>query len=159
MYTQSSDGSPRLVYKFEVEMKDNWYEAYVDVITGNIVRMVDWAADASDHFAHKIEARKAKAAKALDKGGKQKPLPTPKEPKYEYAVFPWGLNDPTTGKVKTVTKPWDNVASPLGWHSYITASNLMASGSLQGRHRRKCLPPSLRLDRWQQRPRSRTGRA
>ncbi|KAL1413436.1 hypothetical protein Q8F55_001203 [Vanrija albida] len=132
MYTQSSEGSPRLVYKLEVEMKDNWYEAYVDVITGNIVRMVDWAADASDHFAHKIEARKAKAAK--DKGGKQKPLPSPKEPKFEYAVFPWGVNDPTEGKVKTVTKPWDNVASPLGWHSYITASNPWPQARFKGAH-------------------------
>lgn len=84
MYTQVSEGAPRLVWKYEVEMKDSWYEAYVDVLSGELIRVVDWASDFDiDELREKIE---------MMKGGKQKPLPSP--PKtikpYSYQVFPWG---------------------------------------------------------------------
>lgn len=86
MYTQTSDGEPRMVWKFEVEMKDSWYEAYVDVQTGDLLRIVDWANDYTWHTENK-----EKNVEML-KGGKQKPLPAP--PKhvtpYTYQIFPWG---------------------------------------------------------------------
>lgn len=82
VYTQTDSGAPRLAWKLEIEMKDNWYEAYVDSFSGEIVRIVDWASDIS------WPASGVKSGK----GGKQKPLPTP--PKhykpYSYNVFPWG---------------------------------------------------------------------
>ncbi len=71
MYTQTSAGEPRLVWKFEIEMKDNWYEVYVDVATGDLLRAVDWASDMSWTPKHVEELR----------GGKQKPLPA-KAPEY-----------------------------------------------------------------------------
>lgn len=112
MWTQTSDGLPVLVYKFEIEMKDNWYEAYADVRTGQIQRIVDWASDASDH--HHVDAR----------AGKQKPIPNPPSGDHaSYDVFPWGVNDPTTGKHQVVKDPWDSVASPLGWHTFPTKAN------------------------------------
>lgn len=82
VYTQVDSGLPRLVWKFEVEMKDNWYEAYVDTFSGELVRIVDWASDIS---------WPAPAA-GLNKGGKQKPLPVPHKgyKPYTYNVFPWG---------------------------------------------------------------------
>jgi len=81
MYTQVDAGVPRMVWKFEVEMKENWYEAYVDVYSGELVRIVDWANDVS--WGTQSEGLK---------GGKQKPLPTPHEEHkpYSYHVFPWG---------------------------------------------------------------------
>jgi len=86
MYTQTSEAEPRLVWKFEVEMKDSWYEAYVDSQTGELLRIVDWANDYTWHNeggANKV---------GVMKGGKQKPLPGPgkKVEPYTYSVFPWG---------------------------------------------------------------------
>ncbi|BEJ12624.1 hypothetical protein CspHIS471_0210840 [Cutaneotrichosporon sp. HIS471] len=117
MYTQT-EGEPRMVYKFEVEMADNWYEAYVDVETGDLVRVVDWAHDFSE-LEYKAKLR-------ASSGDKQKPNEPPKAPKgkkYSYHVFPWGVNDPQEGKTKVEVRPWDSVASPFGWHEFPTTSN------------------------------------
>ena len=80
VYTQTDSGLPRLVWRFEIEMQDNWYEAYVDTFSGEIVRIVDWASDISW------------AKPETNKGGKQKPLPAPHKgyKEYSYGVFPWG---------------------------------------------------------------------
>lgn len=82
VYTQVDSGLPRLVWKLEVEMKENWYEAYVDSFSGELVRIVDWASDISW----------GSPSADLKKGGKQKPLPVPhkKYKPYSYHVFPWG---------------------------------------------------------------------
>ncbi|WVO16637.1 hypothetical protein L204_104316 [Cryptococcus depauperatus] len=116
MYTQISDGAPRLVWKYEIEMKDSWYEAYVDVMSGELLRIVDWASEYDmDALEEKIK---------IMKGDKQKPMPMPHKIKpYSYQVFPWGINDPTVGKLSIATEPWDSVASPLGWHKFPTTSN------------------------------------
>jgi extracellular elastinolytic metalloproteinase len=86
MYTQTSSGEPRLVWKLDVEMKDSWYEAYVDTTTGELLRIVDWASDYS--WDTPAKGNKVKESK----GGKQKPLPAPptKLEPYTYQVFPWG---------------------------------------------------------------------
>lgn len=88
MYTQTSDGEPRMVWKFEVEMKDSWYEAYVDVQSGDLLRIVDWANDYTWHIG-----KKGQEAGML-KGGGQKPLPAPpkKVEPYTYQIFPWGAS-------------------------------------------------------------------
>ncbi|RXK40919.1 extracellular elastinolytic metalloproteinase [Tremella mesenterica] len=117
MYTQTSDGQPRLVWKLEVQKRDNWYEAYVDVASGELLRIVDWASDLSWDWDE-----------LKGKGDKQKPLPpVEKAEPYTYAVFPWGINDPMTGNLTVVSEPWDKVASPLGWHQYPTSSNPWSS--------------------------------
>ena len=85
MYTQTSS-EPRLVWKLEVEMQHNWYEAYVDARSGETLRIVDWAQDYS-------WTNDAESVETFGKGGKQKPLPSPKHPKHPkatYSVFPWG---------------------------------------------------------------------
>lgn len=86
MYTQTSHQDiPALVWKLEVELKDNWYEAYVDAKSGELVRIVDWANDYTWSTGETEGALK---------GGKQKPLPVPTPPKhitpYTYQVYPWG---------------------------------------------------------------------
>lgn len=86
MYTQISEGEPRMAWKLEVELKDSWYEAYVDAKSGELLRIVDWTSD----YSWDTPDRKAHDE---SKGGhKQKPLPSPPvqhEP-YTYQVFPWG---------------------------------------------------------------------
>ena len=88
MWTQTSD-QPRLVWKMEVEMQDNWYEAYVDVASGDLLRIVDWAKDYTWGSRSTEEERVE-----VQKGGKQKPLPSPgkKYKPYTYGVFPWGMS-------------------------------------------------------------------
>lgn len=134
MYTQTSSNGPRAVWKLEVELKDNWYEAYVDVLSGELIRIVDWAKDYSwgsmknDSNDDKMEVKKD------GKGGKQKPLPAPptKLKPYTYGVFPWGVNDPTVGNYTIVEKPWDEVASSIGWHEIPTSSNPWSSTHFPG---------------------------
>ncbi|TFK51601.1 hypothetical protein OE88DRAFT_1659712 [Heliocybe sulcata] len=86
-----------LVWKFEVEMKDNWYEAAVSAKAPHrIVSVVDWASDSP--FS-----------------------PVPKEPVERkmatYNVFAWGINDPSVGNRSIEKETYDAIASPLGWHS------------------------------------------
>jgi extracellular elastinolytic metalloproteinase len=89
MYTQTSD-QPRLVWKLEVEMQNNWYEAYVDTISGELLRIVDWSNDFTWHS--KPKSKDMQIEESLNKGGKQKPLPAPPKHNkpYSYDVFPWG---------------------------------------------------------------------
>ncbi|KAF9267163.1 extracellular elastinolytic metallo proteinase [Marasmius fiardii PR-910] len=92
----SKDGQSvdlNLVWKFEVEMEDNWYEVAVAAKAPHrIISVVDWASDA--------------------------PLPPPKErAPATYNVFRWGLNDPDEGNRTLEKENYDSLASPLGWHS------------------------------------------
>ncbi|KAJ7902818.1 Fungalysin metallopeptidase-domain-containing protein [Mycena olivaceomarginata] len=82
-----------LVWKFEVEMQDNWYEAAVSAVAPHrIVSVVDWASDA--------------------------PVPIPEpETTATYNVFPFGVNDPEEGKRSIEKENFDVLASPVGWHS------------------------------------------
>ena len=90
MYTQTSEGAPRLVWKLEVEMKDNWYEAYVDSASGELLRILDWASDFT--WGSPSKEKSDFDVHPPNRGGKQKPLPIPptKLEPYTYQVFPWG---------------------------------------------------------------------
>ncbi|KAJ2917283.1 hypothetical protein MD484_g3107, partial [Candolleomyces efflorescens] len=83
----------QLVWKFEVEMEDNWYDAAVSVTPPHkIISVVDWASDA--------------------------PIPKPKEPVVAtYSVFSWGINDPSVGERSIEKENFDALASPAGWHA------------------------------------------
>ncbi|KAJ7164487.1 Fungalysin metallopeptidase-domain-containing protein [Mycena filopes] len=82
-----------LVWKFEVEMHDNWYEAVVSATAPHrIISVVDWASDApaSDPAA---------------------------ETTATYNVFAFGVNDPSEGQRTIEKENFDALASPVGWHS------------------------------------------
>ncbi|KAH6901491.1 extracellular elastinolytic metallo proteinase [Coprinopsis sp. MPI-PUGE-AT-0042] len=83
----------QLVWKFEVEMQDNWYDATVSAQTPHkIVSVVDWASDS--------------------------PIPKPDHSTpAEYNVFKWGINDPSVGERSTEKESFDSLASPAGWHA------------------------------------------
>ncbi|KAJ7736721.1 Fungalysin metallopeptidase-domain-containing protein [Mycena maculata] len=84
-----------LVWKFEVEMQDNWYEAAVSATAPHrIISVVDWASDAPV------------------------PIPSPEpETTATYNVFKFGINDPEEGKRTTEKENFDVLASPVGWHT------------------------------------------
>ena len=107
-YVQSptEDGRTELVlvWKLEVEMHNNWYEAAVSLVDPTvIVEVVDWASDAG--------------AEPERLGG-------------VYNVWKWGLNDPECGERSIEKSPYDEIASPLGWHS------LPASKDAKSRNKR-----------------------
>ncbi|KAG5643840.1 hypothetical protein DXG03_009571 [Asterophora parasitica] len=94
-----------VVWKFEVEMQDNWYEAAVSATAPHrIISVVDWASDA--------------------------PIPT--EPEVSelatYNVFPWGINDPSEGDRAIVKENIDSLASPAGWHAIPYANDPSLKG-------------------------------
>jgi extracellular elastinolytic metalloproteinase len=104
--TPTEDGQTELalVWKLEVEMENNWYEAAVSVADpSTIVEVVDWASDVG--------------AEPERFGG-------------TYNVWKWGINDPDCGDRSVEESPYDEVASPLGWHS------LPASKDAKSRNRR-----------------------
>lgn len=81
-----------LVWKFEVEMQDNWYEAAVSAIAPHrIISVVDWASDS--------------------------PIPSEPSTAATYNVYGWGINDPTEGKRSINKENVDALASPVGWHA------------------------------------------
>ncbi|PBK98502.1 hypothetical protein ARMGADRAFT_986402 [Armillaria gallica] len=94
-----------LVWRFEVEMQDNWYDAAVSATSPHrIISVVDWASDA--------------------------PIPTP-EPSVEpatYNIFGWGTNDPEEGKRTIVKENFDILASPVGWHAIPYANDPSLKG-------------------------------
>ncbi|OSX63002.1 hypothetical protein POSPLADRAFT_1046353 [Postia placenta MAD-698-R-SB12] len=89
--------SLELVWKFEVEMEDNWYEAAVSAaLPHRIVSVVDWASDSPMPVA---------------------PIPPTEHKPGLYKVFAWGVNDPTVGNRSDEKENFDRAASPAGWHS------------------------------------------
>ncbi|KAI8817568.1 Fungalysin metallopeptidase-domain-containing protein [Fimicolochytrium jonesii] len=47
-WIQESDGQHlKLVWDLEIEMQDNWYNAFVDTVQGEVVQLIDWVSDAS----------------------------------------------------------------------------------------------------------------
>ncbi|KAJ7074555.1 Fungalysin metallopeptidase-domain-containing protein [Mycena amicta] len=93
-----------LVWKFEVEMQDNWYEAAVSATAPHrIVSVVDWASDAAV------------------------PIPTPGKAA-TYNVFTFGINDPSEGKRTVEKENFDPLASPVGWHALPYANDPSFAG-------------------------------
>ncbi|KAJ7641472.1 Fungalysin metallopeptidase-domain-containing protein [Roridomyces roridus] len=103
----TKDDSVRLslVWKFEVEMQDNWYEAAVSAVAPHrIISVVDWASDA--------------------------PVPVPPQPQTAtYSVFKFGVNDPAEGKRTTEKENYDALASPVGWHTLPYANDPSFQGA------------------------------
>ncbi|KAJ3363440.1 Fungalysin/Thermolysin Extracellular metalloproteinase 5 [Allomyces javanicus] len=53
-YLQTSSTSAKLVYEYEVELRNNWYHAHVCAATGAVESLVDWVADAASYEVYPI---------------------------------------------------------------------------------------------------------
>ncbi|CAE6339977.1 unnamed protein product [Rhizoctonia solani] len=102
-------------WRLEVEMQDNWYEAYVSANEpSTIVSVIDWASDSpiprSDGHVNALEA-------------KLNFIPPLKRSKSaSYRVFKFGVNDPESGNRTMESAPYDTLASPNGWHTISRAN-------------------------------------
>lgn len=104
--------SLELVWKFEVEMEDNWYEAAVThVAPHRIVSVVDWASDSPMPV--------------------RAPVPEKPHPRATYNVWPWGINDPSEGNRSIVREGSDKLASPAGWHALPYANDPQTTGHMK----------------------------
>lgn len=102
----------QLVWKFEVEMQDNWYESAVTVSAPHrIISVVDWASDSPI------------------------PVPSPEPKAATYHVYPWGVNDPACGEPSLEHESFDAHASPAGWHAIpYTHDPAFKNVRLDGKH-------------------------
>lgn len=113
-YIEREDGTLALVWSFEYEMNDNWYEAHIsadtfaeDVTTPLMV--VDWQRDAPSHPTPTKSPKEDKPSSTS----------LPKVRDYSYRVYGWGTNDPSEGNRELIENPAvpHKLASPAGWHS------------------------------------------
>ncbi|CAE6440229.1 unnamed protein product [Rhizoctonia solani] len=125
--TEDNETELHAVWRMEVEMQDNWYEAYVSASDpSSIVSVVDWASDSPvPPPGGKLNALEAKLATghvaSENKVG-------------SYKVWKWGLNDPESGD-RSVEEAWhDKIASPLGWHTISKKNNPTGSPAWLGKH-------------------------
>ena len=90
---------------FEVELEDNWFNAFISAQTGDILGCTDWV---SQFIVDQVESPK----------------------KSSYMVFPLGKNDPLDGPAEIRFGPASDRASPKGWHllpmNQTTGNNVIA---------------------------------
>ncbi|QRW10241.1 extracellular metalloproteinase MEP [Ceratobasidium sp. AG-Ba] len=126
--TPIEDGQTELhaTWRLEVEMADNWYEAYVSANDpSTIVSAIDWASDSPmPRSGTELNALEAKIAM-----GK----PVHYTDAGSYKVWKWGINDPEWGKRSVESASYDQVASPLGWHTISKANNPHGSPAWVGK--------------------------
>jgi len=116
--TPTEDNKTELhaTWRLEVEMADNWYEAYVSAADpSTIVSVVDWASDSPmPRAGGKLNALEAKLAMGQ---------PVQSSRAGSYKVWKWGINDPEWGDRSVEPASYDTLASPLGWHTISKANN------------------------------------
>ncbi|KZS86984.1 hypothetical protein SISNIDRAFT_461290 [Sistotremastrum niveocremeum HHB9708] len=98
-YIQTAGGI-KFAWKFEVQMQHNWYEAAVTLGEDgsyDVPFVADWTSD----FSPSEEPSSS---------------PNYRSPA-RYAVFPWGVNDPSEANRSVEYEREDPIASPVGWHT------------------------------------------
>ncbi|TKY87562.1 hypothetical protein EX895_003576 [Sporisorium graminicola] len=140
-YVQTEADGLNLVWKFQIPLEDNAYEAYADAHRpGSISTVVDWvhsmprprakqavkpgnvASLARPEFGNRKLPELGRPdfygyspAKSSKPSEAETPAPLSHNPVYR--VFKWGLNDPTEGKRSNEKGERYDEASPLGWHT------------------------------------------
>ncbi|KEP46410.1 extracellular elastinolytic metalloproteinase [Rhizoctonia solani 123E] len=113
-------------WRLEVQMEDNWYEAYLSVDDpSTVISVIDWACDSAiphgDGYPNALEAKLAMG------------LPINYTDRGAYKVWKLGINDPESGERTVELAPYDQVASPFGWHTISKANNLNESPGWVGK--------------------------
>ncbi|CAE6530047.1 unnamed protein product [Rhizoctonia solani] len=129
-YFQAPDGNNgtelHIVWRLEVELEDNWYEAYVSALEPkHIISVVDWTSDS--YGPRSGISLNALEAKLLTSGLTSESKPG------SYKVWRWGINDPQSGNRSIETVRPDKIASPLGWHTISRVNNPAGGPSWLGK--------------------------
>jgi len=108
----------RLIYEINLQMKDglHWWNLYVDAKTGKIIDKINWTiscnfekCSAEKHFNHK-------ALEKADLGHQLMMAPAPPPQNDSYRVFQIPVESPNHGSRTLAVGPFNNTASPYGWH-------------------------------------------
>ncbi|CEL60219.1 Extracellular metalloproteinase 5 OS=Trichophyton rubrum GN=MEP5 PE=1 SV=1 [Rhizoctonia solani AG-1 IB] len=124
--TKGNETELNVVWRMEVQMKDNWYEAYISAFEpSTIISVIDWASDSPiPPPGGKLNALETKltsgSVESEDKPG-------------SYKVWKWGLNDPESGE-RSIEAWHDKIGSPLGWHTISKKNNPEGSPDWVGRY-------------------------
>ncbi|QRV73255.1 extracellular metalloproteinase MEP [Ceratobasidium sp. AG-Ba] len=127
-----------LAWRLEVEMKYNYYEAFVSAHDpSKIISSDDWVKDAptprEDGWPSALQAKvfgqnilgsdRYSVMELLirltssTKSGSAPGSISSESPGGQYRVWKWGINDPASGNRTLEVSPYIKTASPLGWHS------------------------------------------
>ncbi|CEH17165.1 Peptidase M36, fungalysin [Ceraceosorus bombacis] len=148
VWSQDGEGGLRLAWRLNVPMDwpdhSNFYQATVDIETGDILNVHDWNKDYSggehDLAANwaEVHGRPAKHQAVADAATQPAEVEKISRPSdigtLQYRVLAWPANDPTEANRTTVAGWADSIASPFGWHSvgnktydYTRGNNVWAS--------------------------------
>ncbi|SPC66528.1 related to extracellular elastinolytic metalloproteinase precursor [Ustilago sp. UG-2017b] len=134
-YVQTEAEGLNLVWKFQVPLEDNAYEAYADAHRpGSISTVLDWvhsmprprsksnkvpSLGRPDFGSHQVPelGRPDFSGYTSSKPVQAETPPAPMAHDSVYRVFKWGLNDPTEGKRSNEKGEHYQQASPAGWHT------------------------------------------
>ncbi|KAJ3014930.1 UNVERIFIED_CONTAM: Fungalysin/Thermolysin Extracellular metalloproteinase 5 [Siphonaria sp. JEL0065] len=151
-YYQTADS---LVHAWDlnINMMDNWQNAFVDSATGKVIAVSSWTSDAKKTAAAAAAAakkakagKKTKAAAAAAAAGAAGAVAAASNPVGQaptiqvtpgvpltpatYNVVPMGKTDPAqNGGLTSLTSPWNLQASPNGWHVVGTTQNTDLQGN------------------------------
>jgi extracellular elastinolytic metalloproteinase len=127
-----------LVWRLEVTLPDNSYEAYVSVHNpSQIIASIDWVSDAPAPNANgwlTSLQEKVFGQNVLDSSeevvqGHIVQSHTASAPGGSYRVWKWGVNDPVSGDRTLEVSPSHKDSSPYGWHSVPTKNDPIDSNS------------------------------
>ncbi len=138
VYQAAADRSLQLAWDLHLSTTDgaHWYTLRVDVESGELMELGDWAVHCSfgdaahDHsqcggsHAHKNSSKNSAAADWFSASAKEVLFPmvgtSAAAPPgiYTYNVFPFPLESPEDGEQQIITEPWlvAGDAGTLGWH-------------------------------------------
>jgi extracellular elastinolytic metalloproteinase len=139
-YVLDSNDCLLLTHRFEVPMEDNWYETYIDALSGEVRTVVDWVSPGSaskfslarpdfSSYGTPLLSKVEQGLKAAfdsvlhtaDEVVAQLTAPSDEEEETKepsYRVFQWGENDPSEGKRSYESARHDPEVSPFGWHAF-----------------------------------------
>ncbi|KAJ3405385.1 Fungalysin/Thermolysin Extracellular metalloproteinase 5 [Chytridiales sp. JEL 0842] len=120
-YYLTAQNKLELVYDFNVDQNDKWFNVFVSAATGEILGATNWVSDGDENVdipATSVEKQATGTTPSVASGTNAAvagPIPT-------YLAIPIDQNDVTTkGQVKLVNPAKEN-ASPSGWHNAPSAN-------------------------------------
>lgn len=118
MYCFDEYQIPHLVWDLSIyNGKDHWWSMRIDAMDGSVISQTDWVTNCQfgneDHKNHNHGSRVKRNDVQLTNFG---PLLMPPPNTDAYNVYPIPVESPSHGSRSLVVGPYDQVASPFGWH-------------------------------------------
>ena len=106
-YWATREGELIMAWKFDLDLEKqgHWWELVIDATNGSELSRVDWQTECSaTHTSHGSHSHAITSVAAASSDGSA------------YRVFPLPVESPIHGSRELVNEPFDETASPFGWH-------------------------------------------